>query len=57
MPKTRIAMQNLITLANGKSDVNKELVEMIGHVYFQVHSQQVNIRDKANGKIIVSIRK
>lgn len=57
VPKTRIAMQNLISLADGKSDVNKELVELLGYVYFQVHSQQVNIRDKANGKIIVSIRK
>ncbi len=57
VPKTRISMQNLISLTDGKSDVNKELVELLGHVYFQVHSQQVNIRDKANGKIIVSIRK
>lgn len=57
MPKTRIAMQNLISLTNGKADASKELVEIMGHVYFQVHSQQVNIRDKASGKIIVSIRK
>jgi hypothetical protein len=32
-------------------------IELLGHVYFQVHPQQVNIRDKANGKLIVSIRK
>jgi len=57
VPKTRIAMQNLISLTDGKSDVSKDVVELLGHVYFQVHSQQVNIRDKANGKIIVSIRK
>lgn len=57
VPKTSIAMKNLISLTDGKSDVSKELVELLGHVYFQVHSQQVNIRDKANGKIIVSIRK
>ncbi|HJT10799.1 MAG TPA: hypothetical protein VJ771_08455 [Candidatus Nitrosotalea sp.] len=57
VPKTRIAMQNLISLTDGKSDVSKEAVELLGHVYFQVHSQQVNIRDKANGKIIVSIKK
>jgi hypothetical protein len=50
-------MQNLMALANGKPDPSKELVELMSHVYFQVHSQQVNIRDKANGKIIVSIRK
>ena len=57
VPKTRIAMQNLVILANGKTDASKELVELMSHVYFQVHSQQVNIRDKANGKIIISIRK
>lgn len=32
-------------------------IELLGYVYFQVHAQQVNIRDKANGKLIVSIRK
>ncbi len=50
-------MQNLVMLTNGKSDLSKEEVELMSHVYFQVHSQQVNIRDKANGKLIVSIRK
>ena len=57
VPKTRIAMKNLVTLSGGGSGVDDRLVELMGHVYFQVHSQQVNIRDKANGKIIVSIRK
>lgn len=57
VPKTRIAMQNLASLANGKSEVDGSLVEVISHVYFQVHPQQVNIRDRANGKLIVSIRK
>ncbi|MDE1763055.1 MAG: hypothetical protein KGH88_02280 [Thaumarchaeota archaeon] len=57
VPKTRIAMKNLVTLSGGRSGVDDGLVELMGHVYFQVHSQQVNIRDKANGKIIVSIRK
>ncbi|MDE1826647.1 MAG: hypothetical protein KGH99_04480 [Thaumarchaeota archaeon] len=32
-------------------------VELLGHVYFQVHPQQINIRDKSNGKLIVSIKK
>ncbi|MGI0087015.1 MAG: hypothetical protein ACREBI_03520 [Nitrosotalea sp.] len=39
------------------SDEMKKAIELLGHVYFQVHPQQVNIRDKANGKLIVSIRK
>ncbi len=50
-------MQNLISLANGKAEPAQNLVEMMSHVYFQVHPEQVNIRDRANGKIIVSIRK
>ena len=57
VPKNRIAIQNLISLANGHADTGNDLVEMMSHVYFQVHPQQVNIRDRANGKIIVSIRK
>jgi hypothetical protein len=46
-------------LANGKADsqVDVGAVEILGHVYFQVHAQQINIRDKANGKLIVSIRR
>ena len=52
-------MRNLVALANGKaeSQVNGEDVNLFGFVYFQVHAQQINIRDKANGKLIVSIRK
>ncbi|MDE1766064.1 MAG: hypothetical protein KGI27_07300 [Thaumarchaeota archaeon] len=57
VPKTRIAMKNLVAMSGGRSDADDGLVELMGHVYFQVHSQQVNIRDKANGRIIVSIRK
>lgn len=52
-------MRNLVALADGKSDnqVDGEAVDLFGHVYFQTHAQQINIRDKANGKLIVSIRK
>lgn len=43
---------------NKKDSVEMEkAVELLGYVYFQVHPQQVNIKDKANGKLIVSIRK
>jgi hypothetical protein len=46
-------------LADGKADsqVDGEAVDLMGHVYFQVHAQQINIRDKADGRLIVSIRK
>jgi len=52
-------MGNLVALANGKAGslVDGEAVDLFGHVYFQTHAQQINIRDKANGKMIVSIRK
>ncbi|MFZ1077493.1 MAG: hypothetical protein WAN47_08720 [Nitrosotalea sp.] len=59
MPKTRQSLRGLVELKmNKKDDAEMEkAVELLGHVYFQVHPQQVNIRDKANGKLIVSIRK
>jgi hypothetical protein len=59
VPKTRIALGNLAAVAEGKADsqASGEVVEILGHVYFQVHAQQLNIRDKANGKLIVSIRR
>ena len=52
-------MKNLVAIANGKNEnqVDGESVNLFGYVYFQIHSQQINIRDKANGKLIVSIRK
>ncbi|MDE1828726.1 MAG: hypothetical protein KGI25_00230 [Thaumarchaeota archaeon] len=50
-------MQNLVTLANGKTNADGDMTDLYSHVYFQVHAQQVNVRDKANGKLIVSIRK
>lgn len=56
IPKSRIAMRDLVALTDGKSG-DEGMVELMSHVYFQVHAQQVNIRDKANGKLIVSIRK
>jgi hypothetical protein len=55
VPKTRIALRSLAAVAD--SQASGEAVEILGHVYFQVHAQQLNIRDKANGKLIVSIRK
>ncbi len=57
VPKSEQAMRSLVVMGLGKSDVDKELTEILEHVYFQVHPQQINIRDKTNGKLIVSIRK
>jgi len=59
VPKSRHALRSLVALASGKGDsqVDGQAVDLMGHVYFQVHPQQINIRDKANGRLIVSIRK
>lgn len=52
-------MHNLVDIGLGKNNqqMDGEAVGVLGYVYFQVHAQQINIRDKANGKVIISIRK
>jgi hypothetical protein len=58
IPKTRGAFRDLV--ASGSSeDLNSkkglELIACLGRVVFMKHPQQINILDKSNGKIIVSI--
>ena len=55
VPKSKAAMRSLIELGYPKSD--QETIESVGYVRFDVHPQQINIWDKANGKLIVSIQK
>ena len=52
-------MRSLIAMGLGRneSELDTEIVKTLEHVYFQKHSQQINIRDKANGTLIVSIRR
>jgi len=52
-------MRSLIAMGLGRNEgeLDTEIVKTLEHVYFQEHSQQINIRDKANGTLIVSIRK
>ena len=52
-PKTKQAMLMLFGLEN--KDTSEESFDCIRNVTFVIHPQQINIRDKANGKIIVSI--
>ena len=52
-PKTKKAMLKLFGLEN--KDTTEESFNCIRNVTFVIHPQQINIRDKANGKIIVSI--
>jgi len=58
IPKTRLAFREMV--ASGSSDdldskKGVELISCLGKVVFMKHPQQINIVDKSNGKIIVSI--
>ena len=55
VPKNKKAMIEL--LSTGDSKVDPESVDCLSHVVFAVHPQQINIRDLANGEIIVSINR
>lgn len=59
IPKSKQQLRSLVSMGLGKNheELDGEVVQSMGHVYFQVHKQQINVRDKANGKLIVSIRK
>jgi hypothetical protein len=58
IPKTRRALRDMV--ASGSSDdldskKGLELISCLGKVVFMKHPQQINIIDKSNGKMIVSI--
>lgn len=59
VPKSRRALKALVAVGTGKPDgeVSQELMDSLSFVNYEVHPQQINVRDKANGKIIASIRK
>lgn len=60
VPKSRRASKALIAIgATGSLDgeVSQELMDCLSYVSFEVHPQQINVRDKANGKITASIRR
>jgi hypothetical protein len=60
VPKSRTASKALIAIGTtGSIDgkVSKESMDCLSHVIFEMHPQQINVRDKANGKIIASIRR
>jgi hypothetical protein len=57
IPKTKEAMNTLIS-AGGMglgTKVDLDLFNCLSFVVFAVHPQQINIRDKSNGKIITTI--
>ena len=60
VPRSTRASKALVamgTTGNVDGEVNQELLDTLNKVYFDVHPQQVNIRDKENGKLIISLRK
>jgi len=59
VPKSRRSWKALIALsATGKDgEVSQEQTNYLSNVRFEVHPQQINIRDNANGNMVVSIRR
>jgi hypothetical protein len=60
VPKTRRALKAMIAIGTTGTldgEVSQELMDCLSYVHFEVHPQQINVRDKANGKMIASIRR
>jgi len=58
IPKTRRAFRDMVASGSSEdldSTKGLELISCLGEVVFMKHPQQINIMDKSNGKIIVSI--
>jgi hypothetical protein len=59
VPKSRKALEIMASEGSGAKDgssaVTQKLIDCLNFVIFIVHPQQINIRDKATGKIIAVI--
>lgn len=55
IPKTKREMRALVEVVYPNPD--SETIQSIGHVHFDVHPQQINIRDKSSEKLIISLGK
>lgn len=58
IPKTRGTFRDMVASGSSEDLDSKkglELIACLGKVVFMKHPQQINIMDKSNGKIIVSI--
>lgn len=58
IPKTRGTFRDMVASGSSEDLDSKkglELIACLGKVVFMEHPQQINIMDKSNGKIIVSI--
>ncbi len=57
-PRTKGTMMAFIAAGmtgNADAETTQESFNCFSHVSFEVHPQQINVRDKANGKIIAVI--
>jgi len=59
VPKNKVAVEAMVTagMAGSSVTITQDLIDCLNHVTFAVHPQQINIRDKTNGKIIACIRR
>jgi hypothetical protein len=59
VPKSRKAMEIMVSestnVKSGATGLTQKFIDCISFVTFVVHPQQINIRDKATGKIIAVI--
>ncbi len=59
VPKSRKALEIMASegsgVKDGSSAITQKLIDCLNFVIFIVHPQQINIRDKATGKIIAVI--
>jgi hypothetical protein len=58
LPKTRGTFKDMVASGSSEdldSDKGKELIACLGEVLFMKHPQQINVIDKSNGMMIVSI--
>lgn len=54
-PKSAISKRALVLTTYPQAD--PELVESLSHVHYEMHPQQINIRDKKDQKMIISLEK
>ena len=60
VPKSKHAFKDMVgsgSTENLDSKKGLDLIACLGEVVFRDHTQQVNIMDKSNGKIIASLKK
>jgi hypothetical protein len=55
IPRSQISKRALVMTSYPEADA--ELVESLSYVHYDMHPQQINIRDKRDQKMIISLEK